>query len=146
MYRALFETMEAYPGLVHGAFFWDTWIAVNEGHWESPSVHRAYSFRGKLSEPTVREWYDRFWDDRVASVVDRWDLGMTPGGGNCDGTPFRVPTTFVLKYTLTAQPEPSDGHEAVEGGAGDAGDLGDGGLGHAQLEEVTDFILLAVES
>ena len=74
MYRALFETMEAYPGLVHGAFFWDTWIAVNEGHWESP------------------------------------------------------------------------GHEAVEGGAGDAGDLGDGGLGHAQLEEVTDFILLAVES
>ena len=55
MYRALFETMEAYPGLVHGAFFWDTWIAVNEGHWESPSVHRAYSFRGKLSEPTVRE-------------------------------------------------------------------------------------------
>ena len=96
-----FETMEAYPGLVHGAFFWDTWIAVNEGHWESPSVHRAYSFRGKLSEP---------------------------------------------KYTLTAQPEPSDGHEAVEGGAGDAGDLGDGGLGHAQLEEVTDFILLAVES
>ena len=60
MYRALFETMEAYPGLVHGAFFWDTWIAVNEGHWESPSVHRAYSFRGKLSEQTVREWYDRF--------------------------------------------------------------------------------------
>jgi len=59
MYRALFETMEAYPGLVYGAFFWDTWIAVNEGHWESPSVHRAYSFRGKLSEQTVREWYDR---------------------------------------------------------------------------------------
>ena len=44
------------------------------------------------------------------------------------GTPFRVPTTFVLC------------------GAGDAGDLGDGGLGDAELEEVTDFILLAVES
>ena len=26
MYRALFETMAAYPGLVHGAFFWDTWM------------------------------------------------------------------------------------------------------------------------
>ena len=60
MYRALFETMAAYPGLVHGAFFWDTWIAVNEGHWEAPRLYRAYSFRGKPSEQTVREWYDRF--------------------------------------------------------------------------------------
>ena len=35
--------------------------------------------------------------------------------------------------------------EAVERGTGHAGDLGDGGLGHAQLKEVTDFVLLAVE-
>ena len=61
MYRALFETMEAYPGLVYGAFFWDTWITTSEGGWSSPLMYRAYSFRGKLSEGTVREWYDRFW-------------------------------------------------------------------------------------
>ena len=74
LYRALFETMEAYPGLVHGAFFWDTWIAVDEGHWESPSTHRAYSFRGKLSEQTVREWYDRF---RMTAWPPWWTGGTS---------------------------------------------------------------------
>ena len=59
-----------------------------------------------------------------------------PFSGGSRRYPLRVPTTFVLKYTLTAQPEPSGGHEAVEGGAGDAGDLGDGGLGDAQLGEI----------
>lgn len=34
---------------------------------------------------------------------------------------------------------------AVERGTGHAGDLGDGGLGHAQLEEVTDVVFLAIE-
>ena len=95
MYRALFETMEAYPGLVHGAFFWDTWDRRQRGAlgitlgpsrlllpWEAVRTDR---------QGVVRQ----VPDDRVASVVDRWDLGMTPGGGNCDGTPFRVPTTFV---------------------------------------------------
>ena len=60
MYRALFETMEAHPGLVYGAFFWDTWIIASEGAWTGPLMYRTYSFRGKLSEETVREWYDRF--------------------------------------------------------------------------------------
>ena len=60
MYRALFETIEAYPGLVYGAFFWDTWIVPHEGAWAAPLMYRTYSFRGKLSEETVREWYNRF--------------------------------------------------------------------------------------
>ena len=58
----------------------------------------------------------------------------------------RVPTTFVLKYTLRARPEPAGSHEAVKGGPGHARELGDGRLGHAQLEEAPDFVLLAVES
>ena len=99
MYRALFETMEAYPGLVHGAFFWDTWIAVNGGHWESPSVHRAYSFRGKPSEQTVREWYDRFRTTTWPPwwTVDRWNPGMTPGGvaiANTEGPFSSVSAAF----------------------------------------------------
>ena len=59
MYRALFEVMNAHPGLMYGAFFWDTWITVYEGQWEALSRYRAYSFKGKLSEHAVREWYDR---------------------------------------------------------------------------------------
>jgi hypothetical protein len=50
-----------------------------------------------------------------------------------------------LITVLRRRPEPSGGHEAVEGGPGDAGDLGDGGLGDAELEEVPDLVLLAVE-
>ena len=57
----------------------------------------------------------------------------------------RVPTRFVLKYTLRRRSEASGAHEAVEGGPGHAGDLGDGGLGDAQLEEAPDLVLLAVE-
>ena len=57
----------------------------------------------------------------------------------------RVPTRFVLKYTLRRRSEASGAHEAVEGGPGHAGDLGDGGLGDAQLEEAADLVLLAVE-
>ena len=68
-----------------------------------------------------------------------------PRGAAENGPRLGAGGNFISITVLTAQPEPSGGHEAVEGGAGDAGDLGDGGLGHAQLEEVTDFILLAVE-
>ena len=59
---------------------------------------------------------------------------------------LRVLTRFVRKHTLSVRPEPSGSHEAVEGSTGDAGDLGDGGYGDAELEEVTDLVLLAVEA
>ena len=57
--RAFFETMNAYPGLVYGAFFWDNWIASNDV-WESVLLHRTYSFRGKPAEEVVRGQYDGF--------------------------------------------------------------------------------------
>ena len=65
-----------------------------------------------------------------------------PSRGIC----YRVPTRFVLKYTLRARLESSGPHEAVEGRTGHARELGDGGLGNAQLEEAPDVVLLAVES
>ena len=46
MYRALFEVMNAHPGLMYGAFFWDTWITVYEGQWDARARYRAYSFNG----------------------------------------------------------------------------------------------------
>ena len=57
----------------------------------------------------------------------------------------RVPTPFVLKYTLRPRPESSGAHEAVERGPGHARELGDGGLRDAQLKEAPDLVLLAVE-
>ena len=60
LYQALFEVMNAHPGLLYGAFFWDTWINVYEGHWQAPALYRAYSFVGKPSERTVRQWYATF--------------------------------------------------------------------------------------
>ena len=88
MYRALFEVMAAYPGLVHGAFFWDTWIAVNEGHWASPLIHRAYSFRGKLSEHTVREWHDTF---RTTAWRLPMSLYVSGAGAVAAALPFAGP-------------------------------------------------------
>ena len=58
----------------------------------------------------------------------------------------RVLTRFVQKYTLSVRPEPTGSHKAVEGGTGDAGDLGDGGDGDAELEEVMDLVLLALDA
>ncbi|MDE0198672.1 MAG: hypothetical protein OXK78_10795 [Caldilineaceae bacterium] len=57
---------------------------------------------------------------------------------------LRVLTRFVQKHTLSVRPEPTGSHEAVEGRTGGAGVLGDGGEGDAELEEVTDLVLLAV--
>ena len=51
----------------------------------------------------------------------------------------RVPTRFVLKYTLRRRSEASAAHQAVEAGPGHAGDLGAGALGDAQLEEAADL-------
>ena len=51
----------------------------------------------------------------------------------------------MQKYTLSVRPEILGAYEATEGRTGDARDVGDCGLGHAQLEEARDFILLAVE-
>ena len=57
----------------------------------------------------------------------------------------RVPTRFVRKYTLRVRPETSGAHGVVADRTGHVRDLGDCGLGNTQLEEATDFVLLAVE-
>ena len=60
-------------------------------------------------------------------------VGCGGAGGGCGDWPpvegQRVPTRFVQKYTLGAQPETSGAHEAVEGRAGDAGDRSQPGTG-----------------
>ena len=88
MYRALFEVMNAHPGLMYGAFFWDTWITVYEGQWDARSRYRAYSFNGKLSEHTVREWYDRF---RTTAWRLPVDLYVSGGGAVAAALSFAGP-------------------------------------------------------
>ena len=61
------------------------------------------------------------------------------------GALVRVPSRFAQKYTLRARLEPSGPHEAVAGRPGHAREFSDGGLGHAQLEEAPDVVLLAGE-
>ena len=73
-------------------------------------------------------------------------LGVQSLAENASSGLLRVLTRFVQKYTQSVCPEPSDSHEAVEGSTGDTGDLGDEGYGDAELEEVTDLVLLALDA
>ena len=93
-------------------------------------------------------------------VILRTNLAMTPTlpgfvrsrlrtfaslGARCSAQP-RVLTRFVQEYTLTADVKPACGDEVVEGRPGDARDLGDRALRYAELEEVADLVLPAVEA
>ena len=57
VFRALFRTMDRYPGTVHGAFFWDNWVASNELWRRSFAGSRNYSLRGKPASGVVRRQY-----------------------------------------------------------------------------------------
>ena len=60
IFRALFETMDRYPDVVHGTFFWDNWIASNEDwerHW---TAERNYDIRDKPAGEVVRAQYERW--------------------------------------------------------------------------------------
>lgn len=66
IFQALFNTMERYPGVLNGAFFWNNWIVSdamwNEirrdgSYWEHWAGERQFSFRGKPAEEIVRTAY-----------------------------------------------------------------------------------------
>ena len=68
LFRALFETLDAHPGVVHGAFFWDNWIASDE-HWQEwAATIRNYDIRDKSAETVVRRRYLRL---RIRELVRR---------------------------------------------------------------------------
>ena len=62
IFKALFATMDEYPGVLHGAFFWDNWITSSREWQENWVGWRRHSFRGKLAEDVVRERY-ACWKD-----------------------------------------------------------------------------------
>lgn len=66
IFQALFNTMERYPGVLNGAFFWNNWIASdamwNEirrdgSYWEHWAGERQFSFRRKPAEEIIRTAY-----------------------------------------------------------------------------------------
>ena len=63
MIRALFNTLDAHPDTVYGAFFWDNWIAGDEQWQEWAARIRNFDIRDKPSEEVVRSAYAS-WRDR----------------------------------------------------------------------------------
>ena len=59
-YKALFNTMDRYPGLINGAFLWDVNMATEEKYKQTYAQMRTFNIRGKLAEDVVREHYDKW--------------------------------------------------------------------------------------
>ena len=60
IYQAVLNTMETYPGVVNGLFFWDNWMASDEmwsGWW---AHHRNFDIRGKPAGEVVRAAYELY--------------------------------------------------------------------------------------
>ena len=57
IYRALFRTMDRYPGTIHGTFFWDTAIASNELWRSFWADARSFNIRGKPASEIVMRQY-----------------------------------------------------------------------------------------
>ena len=59
IFEAFFETTARYPGLVNGAFFWDTG-SPRDAMWADRWLgRRSFAVRGKLAEAVVRDAYAR---------------------------------------------------------------------------------------
>ena len=60
VYQAVLNTMETYPGVVNGLFFWDNWMASDDLWSEWWANHRNFDIRGKPAEEVVRSAYDSY--------------------------------------------------------------------------------------
>ena len=59
MFGALLDTMDAYPGVLNGVFWWDNWLA-SDAMWAEVLEYRGFGIRGKLAEDVVREAYEGY--------------------------------------------------------------------------------------
>ena len=57
IFKAFFAVMDEYPDVLHGAFFWDNWIATSEMWQEGWGNWRRHNFRDNLAEEVVQEQY-----------------------------------------------------------------------------------------
>ena len=68
VFQALFETMDRYPGVIHGAFFWGNWIASDELWTREVEGRRGFDIRNKPAGEVVRAQYER-WRSAESSQV-----------------------------------------------------------------------------
>ncbi len=70
IFQALFETMDDHPGVVHGAFFWDNWIASDE-LWARDILEdrRNFDIRNKPAGKVVRAQYEKWRSAEGARVT-----------------------------------------------------------------------------
>ena len=103
VYRAMFNVMDSYPGVVNGAFLWDNWIAGDElwaGYWAN---HRAYAVRDKPAEEIVRSVYARTANNAPPVAVgvippQTVTVGPVPLAMNI-ASYFRDPENDLVTYT-----------------------------------------------
>ena len=60
VYQAVLNTMESYPAVVNGLFFWDNWMTSDELWSEWWGTRRTFSVRGKPAEEVVRAAYESY--------------------------------------------------------------------------------------
>ena len=56
MHGALLDTMDTYPGVLNGVFWWDNWLA-SDAMWNDTLEWRSFGIRGRLAEDVVRTAY-----------------------------------------------------------------------------------------
>lgn len=60
VYQAVLNTMDAYPRVVNGLFFWDNWMTSDELWSEWWGAQRTFTIRGKPAEEVVRAAYESY--------------------------------------------------------------------------------------
>ena len=143
MYQALLNTMEKYPGVLNGVFWWDNWIATDALWADFLADYRAYSIRGKLSEDVIRSAYET-WADwltggywmHVADNMDLIDAGAFVDGPELNGTPtlpYLGTATYKGFATGGFASEYGSDHPNVSAGAHEVGEY------EGELQLTADF-------
>ncbi|MFC1935634.1 hypothetical protein ACFLX9_02595 [Chloroflexota bacterium] len=60
VYESFFDAMDRHPGVVQGAFLWDTMMGTQQQWQQAFGSLRNFSIRDKLVEDIVRTWYQRW--------------------------------------------------------------------------------------
>ena len=108
MIRALFNTLDAHPNTVYGAFFWDNWIAGDEQWQEWAARIRNFDIRDKPSEEVVRSAYAS-WRARYnrppgpVGTLGPLTIGVDDAPVSFDvAAAFRDPDGDTLTYRATS--------------------------------------------
>ena len=101
IFQALFDTMERFPGVVHGAFFWENLIASDALWARELEGRRHFEIRNKPAGEVVRAQYER-WRSATSTQVFAArrlpDLTLYVGAGS---VAVVVPVASVFRNALT---------------------------------------------